>query len=95
MVTAVVLVKAKIDAIPSTAQTVADLPGVAEVYSVAGRWDLVVLVKVREHDELEQVITTALDKVPGIESTETLIAFRTYSKHDVEAGWALGFEEAD
>ncbi|MCA1823410.1 MAG: Lrp/AsnC family transcriptional regulator [Mycobacteriales bacterium] len=95
MITAVVLISAAIDAIPDVATAVADLPAVSEVYSVAGDVDLVAMVRVREHDELADVIAGGIAKVPGVESTTTLIAFRTYSRHDLEAAFAVGVDEAD
>lgn len=90
MITAVVLIDAAHDRIPEVAQTLADLDGVSEVYSVAGRFDLVALVRVREHEQLAEVIAGGVDRVPGVERTETLIAFRAYSRHDLEAAFSLG-----
>ena len=92
MITAVVLINAAVDSIPEIADQVSQLDGVSEVYSVAGDVDLVAMVRVRAHEDLADVIAGRLNKVPGILSTQTLIAFRTYSKHDLEAAFALGFE---
>jgi DNA-binding Lrp family transcriptional regulator len=93
MVTAIVLVKADVARIPETAQAIAQLGGVSEVYSVTGEFDLVAIVRVRTHDELADVIPGQLNKVPGVSHTETHIAFRAYSRHDLEAAFALGFTE--
>lgn len=90
---AVVLVQCEVDAIPEAAQAIADLEGVSEVYSVAGEFDLVAIVRVAEHDELATVIPGGIAKVDGVERTETLIAFQVYSKHDLERLFSLGFEE--
>ena len=95
MITAVVLINAAVDAIPEIAEAVSAIAGVSEVYSVAGDVDLVAMVRVRAHEDLADVIAGQLNKVPGILSTQTLIAFRTYSQHDLEAAFAIGFDETD
>ena len=95
MVTAIVLIKCDVARIPETAETIAQMPAVSEVYSVTGEFDLVALVRVRAHEELGDVIPGALNKVSGVTHTETHIAFRTYSRHDLEAAFALGYPEQD
>ena len=92
MVTAIVLIKARIDDIPSVASQLAGVEHVAEVYSTAGRYDLVAIVRVNEPDQLETVIPGALDKVPGIADSETLVAFRKYDESTLEAGYDLGLD---
>ncbi len=92
MITAIVNINAAVDRIPEVAQAIADLPGVTEVYSVAGDVDLVAMVRVRRHEELAEVIAGRLNKVEGILSTQTLIAFQSYSRHDLEATFSLGIE---
>ena len=94
MITAIVMITAATDSIPEVAQAVADLDGVSEVYSVAGDVDLVAIVRVREFDQVADVIAGRLDKVPGVLDTETHIAFRAYSRHDLEAAFAIGFNDA-
>ncbi|HYT29679.1 MAG TPA: Lrp/AsnC ligand binding domain-containing protein [Actinomycetota bacterium] len=93
MVNAVVLVACEIDRIPEAAQAIASIEGVSEVYSVAGGYDLVAVVRVSNHDDLARVIPGGLAKVAGVVRTETLIAFQVYSKHDLEAMFSLGFDE--
>ena len=93
MVTAIVLVRAEVQRIPEVAEVIAQIPEVSEVYSVTGEFDLVAMVRVRVHEELDNVIPGRLNKVPGVTHTETHIAFRTYSRHDLEAAFALGFSE--
>jgi DNA-binding Lrp family transcriptional regulator len=93
MVHAVVLVQCQIDEIPEAAQAIADLEGVSEVYSVAGEFDLVAIVRVPEHDDLARVIPGGIAKVEGVMRTETLIAFQVYSKHDLERLFSIGFDE--
>jgi DNA-binding Lrp family transcriptional regulator len=93
MVHSVVLIQCEIDSIPEAAQAIAEIDGVSEVYSVAGEFDLVAIVRVSEHDDLARVIPGGLAKVEGVMRTETLIAFQVYSKHDLEAMFSVGFEE--
>nr|WP_196791600.1 Lrp/AsnC ligand binding domain-containing protein [Motilibacter deserti] len=95
VITAIVLVQTEVDRIPEVAARIADLEGVSEVYSVTGDVDLIALVRVRQHDELAAVIADRLNKVEGVVHTETHIAFRAYSKHDLEAAFALGVEDPD
>ena len=93
MITAIVFVQADVDRIPEVAQQIAELDGVSEVYSVTGEIDLIALVRVREHDEIADVVADRLNKVPGVTATQTHIAFRAYSRHDLEAAFSLGMED--
>jgi DNA-binding Lrp family transcriptional regulator len=96
MITTIVLATCDIHAIPETAQAVADIPEVSEVYSVAGDYDLVIMVRTRTHDDLARVVSDNVAKIPGIQRTQTLVAFKVFSRHDVEALFSVGFEgEAD
>ncbi|GLU46085.1 Lrp/AsnC family transcriptional regulator [Nocardiopsis ansamitocini] len=90
MVTAIVLIKADVNRIPEVAEAIADLEGVSEVYSVTGGVDLIALVRVRQHEELAQVIPGRVNKVPGVLSSDTHIAFHAYSHHDLESAFSLG-----
>lgn len=92
MITAFVMVHTAADSIPEAAQAIADLDGVAEVYSCAGDVDLIAVVKVREHEQLADVIAGRLSKVPGVRQTDTHIAFRSYSRRDVEEAFSVGEE---
>jgi glyoxylase-like metal-dependent hydrolase (beta-lactamase superfamily II) len=92
LVTAIVLINCRRAAINAVADALADLPAVSEVYSVGGRFDLVAIVRVRENEELATVVTQRFADQPDIERTETLIAFRTISKHDLEGVFTIGFE---
>ena len=93
MITAIVFVKADVARIPEVADGIAALDGVSEVYSVTGAIDLIALVRVRRHDDVAIVVADRLNKVPGVLTTETHIAFRTYSSHDLEAAFSLGAED--
>jgi DNA-binding Lrp family transcriptional regulator len=90
MVTAIVFINADVARIPEVAEQVAAIEGVGEVYSVTGDIDLIAIIRVPHHDDLATVIPDHLNKVPGVLSTETHIAFRTYSTQDVEAGFSIG-----
>lgn len=90
MVTAIVFVNAEVARIPEVAEHIAALKGVSEVYSVTGTIDLIVLVRVSDHEQIAGVVSDQLNKVPGVLSTETHIAFRAYSVHDLESAFALG-----
>jgi DNA-binding Lrp family transcriptional regulator len=92
MVTAIVLVHCEVDKTPETAQALADLDGVREVYSVAGDYDLVAVVHVRNHEDLATVVTERVRKTAGVLATQTLIAFRTYSRHDLDELFSIGFD---
>ena len=92
MITAIVFVKADVARIPEVAEAIAALEGISEVYSVTGQVDLIVMVRVRNHEDVAAVGADQLNKVPGVISTETHIAFRAYSQHDLEAAFALGFD---
>lgn len=94
MVTTVVLAVCDIHRVPETAQQIADIPEVSEVYSVAGDYDLVIMVRVRDHEDLARVVTEEIAKVDGIQRTQTLVAFKVFSRHDVESLFSLGFDEA-
>jgi DNA-binding Lrp family transcriptional regulator len=94
VISAIVLIKAEVDRIPEVAGAIAELDNVSEVYSVTGDVDLIAIVRVRHHEELADVIADQLNKVGGILGTQTHIAFRTYSKHDLEAAFSLGLDDA-
>ncbi|NAZ84854.1 Lrp/AsnC family transcriptional regulator [Kineococcus indalonis] len=92
MITAIVNVRTDGRRIPEIAEALADLAGVSEVYSVTGEVDLVALVRVRRHEELADVIAGGISRVEGITGTTTNIAFRAYSRHDLESAFDLGLD---
>jgi DNA-binding Lrp family transcriptional regulator len=93
VISAIVLISAEVDRIPEVATAIAELKGVSEVYSVTGEFDLIAIVRVRHHEELADVIADQLNKVSGVLGTQTHIAFRTYSRHDLEAAFSLGLDD--
>ncbi len=92
MVSALVLIDCEKGSINQAAEALADMDGITEVYSVAGRVDLVAVIRVADNDRLAEIVTNKLRNVPGITSTETLIAFRVFSKHDLEQMFSIGSE---
>jgi DNA-binding Lrp family transcriptional regulator len=92
VVTAIVFIQAAVDRIPEVAEEIAQLDGVSEVYSVTGEIDLVAIVRVRSNDEVAATVADRLNKVDGVLATETHVAFRAYSRHDLEAAFALGID---
>ena len=92
MITAIVFINADVARIPEVAEAVAGIEGVSEVYSVTGQIDLIALVRVRNHEAVADVVADQVNKVAGVTATETHIAFRTYSDHDLEAAFSLGLD---
>jgi DNA-binding Lrp family transcriptional regulator len=92
MITAIVFVNAEVARIPEVAEEIAGLEGVSEVYSVTGQIDLIAMVRVHRHEEIAAVVADRINKVAGVTATETHIAFRTHSRHDLEAAFSLGLD---
>ena len=92
MVTAFVLIRAELRRTATLATELADVPGVAEVYSTAGDADIVAVVRVAEQEDLADVVAGRLAEHEGILETRTLIAFRAYSRRDLESMWDLGLD---
>ncbi len=84
------MVSVESDRIPEVAEQIAGVDGVSEVYSVAGDVDLIAIVRVREFDQIAEVIAGRLSKVAGVVHTDTHIAFRAYSRHDLEQTFSIG-----
>ncbi|KFG00496.1 MULTISPECIES: Lrp/AsnC family transcriptional regulator [Streptomyces] len=92
MITAIVLIKTSVDRIPEIAESIAAIESVTEVFSVTGTYDLVAMVRVKEHEDLADVIPGRISKIPGVLGTDTHVAFRAYSQHDLEAAFAIGLD---
>lgn len=90
MLTAFVMIHAEPDKIAEVAQAIANLPHVAEVYSVTGDIDIIAVVRLSDYEELAQVVPEALSRVPGVLRTNTVLAFRRFSAKDLEAAWDIG-----
>jgi DNA-binding Lrp family transcriptional regulator len=95
VITAIVMISVEANRIPEVAQEIAELDGVSEVYSVAGDVDLIAVVRVREFEQIAEVIAGRLSKVQGVVHTDTHIAFRAYSQHDLDAAFSIGYDRAD
>lgn len=85
MVTAIILINVERHKVNEIAERLADMREISEVYSVSGRYDLIAIVRVERNDDLAELVTNHLLKIDGIEKTETLLAFKAYSRHDLEA----------
>jgi DNA-binding Lrp family transcriptional regulator len=90
MVSAVVLITVERGKINAVAETLAAMEGVSEVYSVGGRYDLVAIIRVRDNESMAELVTNRMLLVEGISDSETLIAFRVFSRHDLESMFSLG-----
>ena len=90
MITAIVLINADRKAIPALGAALAAIEGVSEVYSVTGEVDFVAMVRAREHEELADLVAGQIGQLPGVLKTHTHVAFRMYSRHDLESVFGLG-----
>ncbi len=90
MTHAIVLIQAESTALATLGGELADIEGVAEAYSVTGEWDFVAMLRLREQDQLAQVVTGKLSQLSGVRRTQTMVAFEVYSRHDLEALFSVG-----
>jgi DNA-binding Lrp family transcriptional regulator len=93
MITAIVLIQSQRGRILELAQELLELPEIAEVYSVAGEYDLVAILRVKEYDAMAEVVPGKLQSLSGVQRTTTLMAFQCYSRHDLERLFSIGFED--
>jgi len=92
MVTAFILLNVERPRLKTIADDLLAIEGIAEVYSVAGPWDMVAIARVREHEQLNDLVTEHIGGLAGIRNTETLIAFKTFSKKDLGMLWDIGVD---
>lgn len=92
LTTAIVQIDVEADRIPEAAEAIVNIDGVTEVYSITGDWDLLAMVRVSDHEKLADIIPNRISKVDGVIRTETQLAFRAYSRHDLEAAFSLGLD---
>jgi len=92
MVSAIVLLNTARDKVKEVAEKLTELDGVSEVFSVAGRYDLVAILRVPNSEEMASLVTEEMLQIDGITDSETMIAFKVYSRHDLEAMFSIGFE---
>lgn len=93
MITAIVLIQTGRGETPDVAQELLKIPDVSEVYSVAGEYDLVAVLRVKEYSDMADVVPGKLQRVEGIERTETMMAFQCFSRHDLDRLFAIGMDE--
>ncbi len=93
MLTAFILIKSSREGLTNLGPHLADIEGIAEVYTLTGEWDFIAIARVREHDELARVVTQRLTQLDGIQKTQTMVAFQQFSAHDLEAMFGLGLED--
>ena len=92
MITALVLMNVEPGRVRTLAEELLEVEGVTECYSVAGPYDLVAIARVREHDQLSDLVTEKIASLAGINATETLIAFRSFAKRDLGMLWDVGVD---
>ncbi len=88
MITAIVMINCQVGKVHSVSEALVELEGVAEVYSISGQYDILAIIRVKEYDSLAQVVSDEMARIPGITRTNTQMAFRCYSKHDMEKMWS-------
>lgn len=93
MVTSIILFNVERHSINETAEELADIDGISEVYSVSGNYDLVAIVRVNSNEDLADLVTNRLLKIDNLLKTETMLAFKAYSRHDLESMFSIGVEE--
>lgn len=90
MVTSIILINAERNKINPVAEQLQAIAGISEVYSVSGKYDLIAIVRVKTNDDLAQLVTKQMLAIDGIVKTETMLAFQAFSRHDLEAMFAVG-----
>lgn len=94
MVSAVILLVIEKNKVNEVAERLVEMPGITEVYSVAGQYDLVAIARVRDNEQIAEAVTDRMLKIDGILRSETLIAFRVHSRYNLERMFSIGMEEA-
>ena len=90
MVSAIVLLNVARGMINDVGTQLAELKGVSEVFSVGGRFDLVAIIRVKDNDAMAELVTEKMLNLEGITNSETLIAFRVFSEHDLATMFSIG-----
>ena len=93
MITAIVMIKCEVGKVHSVSEALVDLDGVGEVYSISGEYDILAIIRVKEYDFMAKVVSDDIARIDGITGTNTHMAFRCYSKHDMEKMWASYLEQ--
>ncbi len=90
MVTSIILINTERTKINEVAELLAEMEGVSEVYSVSGNYDLIAIVRVKSNDDLAELVTKRMLSIDAIIKSETMLAFKAYSRHDLEAMFTVG-----
>lgn len=84
------LINAEKSAIGDLGEKLAAVAGVSEVYSVTGEIDFIAVIRARQHEELADIVTKGIIQLPGVAKSHTHVAFKAYSRHDLESIFAIG-----
>lgn len=93
MVTSIILLNVERSRINEAAEKLAEMEGISEAYSVSGRYDIIAIARVKSNDDLADLVTNKLLKIDSILKTETMLAFRAYSRHDLESMFGIGMSK--
>jgi len=89
MVTFIILLNVKSNRITAIAEQLAEMREISEVYSVTGLYDLVVIVRSKTNDDVADLVANQIGMIEGIEKTDTMLAFKTFSQHDLESMFSI------
>jgi len=92
MVTGIVLLTVERTMINDVAGKLADMDGITEVFSVGGVYDLIAIIRTSDNEQLAEIVTDKMLKIDGIDSSETMIAFKVFSNHDLEQMFSIGLD---
>ena len=90
MVTAMILINTERRQVAAVAEALVEIEGISEVYSVSGNYDLVAIIRVAANEDLAELVTGKMVEIDGITHTETMLAFKVFSRHDLESMFAIG-----
>jgi len=89
MVTFIILLNVKNNKITEIAEELASIPEISEVYSVTGIYDLVAIVRTKTNDDVAELVANRMGTIKGIKKTDTMLAFKAFSQHDLEAMFSI------
>lgn len=89
-VTAFVMIKTEGRRASEVAQRLADVEYVAEVYSVTGAYDLIVILRLPSYEQLAEVVPDKISMTDGVTETETILAFRAFTRRELDSAFDIG-----
>lgn len=92
MVTAIILIETARGTVNAVGERLEAIDGITEVFSVGGRYDLVAMARIPSNEALSELVNVSLAAEESITNTESLIAFKVFSRHDLEAMFSIGAE---